>query len=189
MKRILFLLAFVLAACRMTPGSGSKAWISEWVIDPWMTPRPNHPVSLVIVEEGDTYRVLLRDADRSSPVGRLTRQLGPDIPIQILALDLQGNRFLVLLVEAPLAFQARSIMLYRPDPDFPGRPDLSRQGKIIRLDNHGMGVAPIFPAEAGGWSHLARMVVTAKDMSANALLEKDFNPPLPLHFVTIDLGP
>ena len=186
MKRILafLFLAFVLAACTAS-GDADMTWISDWTIDLWMTPRPKEPVSLAVAEVNGEHRLFLRRAGENRPAGTLERRFGEDIPVKGLFLEVDGNRFLVFFVEAPLASQARSIMIYRPDPDFPDRPDLSRKGKIIRLDR-GFGLAPVFPAEASGWTHLTRLVVTARNADAGSLVDRDFNPPLSLHFVPLE---
>ena len=160
-------------------------WLSDWTIDSWMTPDPKEPVSLAVTEVDGEHRLFLRRAGKHQPVGALERRFGEDIPVESLFLDIEGNRFLVFFVDAPLTSHARSLMLYRPDPAFPDRPELSRQGKIIQLDR-GFGVAPVFPAEAGDWTHLVHLVVTAKDEDAGFLVDRDFNPPFPLHFVTVD---
>ena len=189
MKRVLafFLFAFALAACTAS-GGDDMTWVSDWTIDPWMTPRPEKSVSLALAQGDGTQRLYLRYAGENRPVGRLEPLFGPDIPVKSLFLDIQGNRFLIFFVDAPLTPRARSLMIYRPDPDFPDRPELSRKGKIIRLDR-GFGVAPVFSTEADDWTRLTRLVVTAKDSDASFLVGQDFNPPLPLHFVNVGLNP
>ncbi len=188
MKRVLslFLLAFALAACTAS-GDADMTWISDWSIDPWMTPRPKEPVSLAVADVDGTHLLFLRRAGENRSARTLERRFGEDIPVESLFLDIEGNRFLVFFVDAPLASQARSLMIYRPDPDFPDQPELSRKGKIIRLDR-GFGVAPVFPTEADAWTRLARLAVTARDADAGFLADRDFNPPLPLQFETVDLN-
>jgi len=175
---LLGLLLISLLACGGMAASedGSMKRISEWTIDTWMTPRPDKPVSLMLAEKDGTQQLFLRYRGQTRPLGAMKRQLGPDVPIKMMFLDIDGNRFIVFSIEDPQ--KARSVMIYRPDPDFPNQPELSRKGKIIRLDKKGMGVAPIFPPEANDWSHLTRIVVTARDSADEPLVDIDFAPPL-----------
>lgn len=188
MKHLLLglVLTFVLLACRAASDQ-DLTWISEWAIDPWMTPQPDSPVSLALAQKNGARWLFVRHAGQQRAVGTLERRFDADLPVESLFLQVDGNRFLVFFVDAPWQARARSLMLYCPDPAFPDQPELSRQGKIVQLDGHGMGVAPIFPAEAAYWTHLTRLVVTARDMDADPLADHDFRPPLLLRFVTVDL--
>ena len=105
----------------------------------------------------------------------MKRQLGADIPVKTMFLDIDGTRFIVFSAEDPQ--KTRSVMIYRPDPNFPNQPERSRELKIIRLDKKGMGVAPIFPPEISDWSHLTRFIITAEDPAGDDLVDKNFKPP------------
>ena len=192
-KYILFLLplllifSLALSSCTQREDNGVKL-ISEWTIDPWLTPQPAKPVSLGVAEVDGEYQAFIRNYDHPRQfLGALKRQFGPDVPVQSILLDISGTRFMVLLVDRDVASQARSITVYRPDPSFPDQPELSREAKIVRLDKHGVGIVPIFPTEIDGWSHLTRLVIAAVDIDKEDVADKDFNPPLPLQFTKVTI--
>jgi len=50
-----------------------------------------------------------------------------------------------------------------------------------------MGIVPIFPPEIDDWSHLTRLVIAAVGINDEDVVDKDFNPILPLQFIKVTI--
>jgi len=175
-------LLLMILACGRSGISENDAMkqLSKWTIDTWMAPPPDKPVSLILMEEGNTRHLFLRYRKKSHPLGSLRRQIGPEIPVETMFLNIDGNRFIVFWVNDDLTDKARSIMIYRPDPDFPDQPGKSNEAKIVEVDKNGMAVVPIFTRETHDWSYLDEIVITSLTAADDFLFEKTFDPALPI---------
>ncbi len=188
MKRIAFLVSGVLLllAGLLICTNGGPAQTQNgkrlgfWVVDLWIVPRPDRPVSLVIREKDGQRRVLLRDSDREEQLlGAMTRGLGRDAPLETFFVRVDDTRFIVFRPTSDIVGKARSVHVYALDPNF-ADPAKSRVGKTVVFDKMGMGVMPIFPNELDAWSHLTRVVVYPYDSDADPLAYIVFDPPLPI---------
>ena len=175
----------------LTTDKDSMKTISQWTIYTWIIPRPDKPVSLIIKENQGVRELFLRYGKEERYIASMTRSFGQDIPIEAQFVNIDGTRFVVFFVPEPDRAHARSlsILFYGLDPLYPDQPTLSTEVKIVGLDKHGMGVIPIYPAEADIWSHVTSIILTSQDLNRN-LFEQVFDPPLPIadRFIQITLA-
>ena len=153
--------------------------ISKWRIDLWMHPRPEGTVLFIIRGDASNPVLYLRYQAKETKIGNLERHLD-GAPMRIQFVEVNGNRFVVMLVDESLVSKTNGVLLYRPDPDFPDRPEESRKAVSVLMDQKGMMVAPLGPDHAPEWTHLAGIIITAKKTSDENIFEKFFSPPIPI---------
>ncbi len=178
---VLLLLAGLFACTNGGPTQTQEGKrLGHWVVDQWIVPRPDRPVSLLIREKDGQRRVLLRDGDQEERLlGAMTQGLGRNAPLETFFVQVEDTRFIIFRPTPEIVGEARSVHVHALDPNY-ADPAKSRIGKILRFAKMGMGVMPIFPSETGAWSHLTGVILHPHDSDAVPLADIVFNPPLPI---------
>jgi len=150
--------------------------LASWRIDTWMNPAPDSTTLLVLRGDESSPVLYLRYQGRDERIGAMTRSLG-DAPVLAQFVDVDGNRFIVMLVDKSVRPRTNGVLIYRPDPDFPGHPEKSRKLKSVIMDKHGMIVVPLGPNHASEWTHLAGLILTARKATEENPYEKFYSSP------------
>ena len=150
--------------------------VAKWRIDTWMSPRPQKTALLIVREDAGEPVLFLRYNGKEIRVGPLMHQLG-GAPVRSQFVDIDGNRFIVLLVDEDVAPEVNGVLLYRPDTDFPSQPEKSRKAVSVLMDNNGMIVAPLGPNHAPEWTHLTKIIITSRRSSGENVYQQFFSPP------------
>ena len=180
----LLLLTALVSACGNV--SDSKQ-IAKWRVDPVMTPRPAKTVMLIIREDAGNPTLFLRYDGKEMRIGPMTHQLG-DAPALAQFADIDGNRFVILLVDGEVSRKVNGLLIYRQDPNFPEQPEKSREAVSVLMDKNGMIVAPLGPNHAPEWTHITEIILTPKNSKEGNVYRHIFSPPLPLQFKEISLS-
>ena len=176
---LLFIFAAMLLACGTPLAEDDMDLIAKWRIDTWMRPRPKETVLFIIRGDANNPVLFLRAQGQETQIGELERIID-DAPMLARFVEVNGNRFIVMLVDPAIAHQVNGVLLYRSDPDFPDHPEKSRKAVSVLMDSNGMIVAPLGPDHAPEWTHLAGMILTSKNADEENAYERFFSPPIPI---------
>ena len=172
---LLLLLTGMILACGDASDTAGMKLLAKWRIDTWMRPRPAKTALLIIRDDAGNPVLFLRYDGKETRIGPMVRLLD-DMPARTQFVDVDGNRFVVFLVDEDVQQDVNGLLLYRPDPDFPGQPEKSRKAVSALMDKNGMIVAPLGPHHAPEWTHITEILLTPRN--GEDVYHHLFSPPL-----------